>query len=151
MAANLSRPQCVNQVWHISQKHLCPICLPYKNAAKAWNWFDHEKIFNGIQFVLNDVTRLCSRVDMGWITYSSQTSTFVPLKFGSRISNFISHVFLWWITHSYLDGSWTILVIGAPGILQIDLNNMPFWLNMFIAKYCFQEEKIHHLYWFSYW
>ena len=33
----------------------------HKNAAGVLNWLNHEKIvLNGIKFVLNDVTRLCS-------------------------------------------------------------------------------------------
>ena len=33
----------------------------HKNAARVLNWLNREKIvLNGIKFVLNDVTRLCS-------------------------------------------------------------------------------------------
>ena len=53
-------------MWHISEKYVSPILSIHKNATGLLNWLNREKIIlNGIKFVLNDVTRLCSTaIDM---------------------------------------------------------------------------------------
>ena len=44
----------------------------HKNAAGVLNWLNREKIvLNGIKFVLNDVTRLCS-TDLDLVTVDVQ-------------------------------------------------------------------------------
>ena len=44
----------------------------HKNAAGVLNWLNREKIvLNGIKFVLNDVTRLCS-TDIDLVTVDVQ-------------------------------------------------------------------------------
>ena len=44
----------------------------HKNAAEVLNWLNREKIvLNGIKFVLNDVTRLCS-TDIDLVTVDVQ-------------------------------------------------------------------------------